>query len=65
MANFKPEVQVGGEWGQNALVFKTEEEALASAKELYGRWLSCTDYRAVETNDAVNEPYTYKEEKQK
>lgn len=54
MSNWKPEVEVHGEWGQNALVFATKEEAEANARDLYGRWMLCTNYRAVETNDPVN-----------
>ncbi len=51
---FKPEVLVQGEWGKNALVFNTEEEALASAKDLFGRWMLCTDFRAVPSDLPAN-----------
>ncbi len=55
--NWKPEVKVENEWGQNALVFATKEEAQWYAKDLYNRWLLATDWRAVESSDPVN--YTY------
>lgn len=51
---WKPEVKVGGEWARNGLVFATEEEAKANARDLMGRWMLVTDYRAVESDDAVN-----------
>lgn len=47
---WKPEVRVAGnhgKWSQNALVFPTEAEALASARDLMGRWLLVEDCRAV------------------
>ena len=54
--NYKPEVCASsdGKFSQNALCFATEAEALTSAKDLYSRWMLCTDYRAVESSDAVN-----------
>lgn len=52
--SFKPQVFVGGEWGMNALVFATKEEAETSARNLFNRWLSCTDHRAFECNEVVN-----------
>jgi hypothetical protein len=53
---FKPEVLVGGQWSRNSLVFATEAEALASAKELMDRWMSVTEARVVEV---VGEPATH------
>lgn len=52
--NYKPEVLVNGEWGQNALVFEEESAAIASARDLYLRWTLCTDYRAVATDLPAN-----------
>ncbi len=52
--SWKPEVKVNGEWGRNALVFATKEEAEESAYDLYGRWTLTTDYRAVEVDEPVN-----------
>jgi hypothetical protein len=54
MSNWKPEVLVNGQWGQNALVFATEEEAIANARNLFWRWTLCADYRAVPSEDPVN-----------
>ncbi len=51
---WKPEVLVSGEWGQNALVFATEEEAKESAGALFGRWTLCQDHRAVEVDEEAN-----------
>lgn len=50
--SFKPEVCASpdGSFSQNSLVFATEAEALASAKDLFHRWTLCTAYRAVESN---------------
>lgn len=48
---WKPEVEVEGKWSQNALVFATEDEAKTSARGLMMRWLTVTDYRAVEVDD--------------
>jgi len=51
---YKPEVRVNGSFHSNSLVFATREEAEQSARELMGRWLLVTDYRAVESTDPVN-----------
>ncbi len=51
---WKPEVLVSGEWGQNALVFATEQEAKDSALDLFSRWTLCVDHRAVEVDEGVN-----------
>ena len=55
--SFKPEVFVEGKWSQNSLVFATEDEAKAKARELMSRWTLVQDSRAVESADVVN--YTY------
>jgi len=47
-------VYVGGGWAGNGLRFATEEEARASACDLYSRWTLCEDYRADESDDEVN-----------
>lgn len=52
--SWKPEVEVNGQWAGNAVVFATQEEAAASAKDLYNRWALATNHRAVETSDPVN-----------
>lgn len=55
MTNYKPGVSTDatGKLYTNALVFATREEALASARELMGRWLSVRDVGVVETDDPV------------
>jgi len=52
--SWKPEVKVNGQWSRNALVFATEEEATASAQDLFNRWLTTAGYRAVEVDEPVN-----------
>ena len=54
--SFEPSVSTDGgqTFNQNALAFATEAEALASAKDLFNRWLSCTGYRATESDQPVN-----------
>lgn len=54
--SFKPSVSTdgGATFNENNLAFATEAEALASAKDLFNRWLSCTDYRAIEPDEPVN-----------
>ena len=57
MKSWKPEVQVAGngdKWSQNNLAFATRDEALHSARDLMNRWLLVTDYRAAESDQAVN-----------
>lgn len=54
---WKPEVYVEDKWSRNSLVFATEEEAIASAKELMDRWMNVTAARAVEV---PGEPATHK-----
>lgn len=54
--SWKPELQVAGEdgWHTNNLCFATKEEAEASAKDIYGRWMSATGWRAAESDEPVN-----------
>ena len=54
--SWKPQVQVSGEgdkWHDNRVRFATEEEAKASASDLYSRWMLVTAFRAVESEDPV------------
>jgi hypothetical protein len=52
--SYRPMVYVGGGWAGNGLRFATEEEARASACDLYSRWTLCEDYRADPSDDEVN-----------
>ena len=52
--SWKPEVEVNGQWSRNALVFATKEEAMASAQDLFSRWILTTGCRAVEVDEPVN-----------
>jgi hypothetical protein len=52
--SYKPMVLVQGSWAGNAVRFESKEEAEASAKDLFGRWLLVEDYRADESEDPVN-----------
>ena len=52
--SWKPEVEVNDQWARNALVFETQEEAETSARELFGRWMLTTGYRAVEVDEPIN-----------
>jgi hypothetical protein len=54
--SFKPQVQTGRDpqFYGNALAFATREEAERSARDLAGRWLLVTDWRAVESDEPVN-----------
>lgn len=54
--SWMPEVMVEREtkWSHNQLRFATEAEALASARELMGRWWAVTDCRAGPSSDPVN-----------
>ena len=61
MMSFKPSVSTDGgvTFNENNLAFATREEAEASAKDLFGRWMLVTDWRAVESTEPVN--YTLKD----
>lgn len=54
--NYRPEVSTDGgkTFGQNGQIFPTKEEAEHMARDIYGRWMLATDYRATETEDPVN-----------
>ena len=54
--SFKPEASTDGgqTFNQNALAFATEAEALASAKDLFNRWMLATNWRVVESDQPVN-----------
>jgi hypothetical protein len=55
--SYRPEYQVIGElgtWHANGLRFATEEEALANAFDLAGRWMAVTHHRAAPSDDPVN-----------
>lgn len=54
--SFKPEVKVIGDdkWYDNAVRFATREEAELSAKDLAGRWMLVTHWRATKSDDPVN-----------
>lgn len=55
--SWKPEVKTiggGDKWSQNNLAFATEEEALASARDLSNRWMLVTGFRAAESDQPVN-----------
>lgn len=55
MRSFKPEVRTGSDpkFYGNALAFATYAEALHSASDVARRWFLVTDYRAVESDEAV------------
>ena len=56
---YRPMVEVNGnEWAGNALVFATEEEAAANARNLMSRWMLVTNWRVDETGDPVNYRWT-------
>lgn len=52
--SYRPMVQVSGKWNGNAVRFATEEEALASARDLMGRWFLVENYGADYSDDPVN-----------
>ncbi|TXH45789.1 MAG: hypothetical protein E6Q97_30800 [Desulfurellales bacterium] len=54
--SFKPAVKTFNEdkFHHNNLAFATEEEALASAKDLANRWLLVEDFRVDESDQPVN-----------
>ena len=56
MISWKPEVVAdsSGKWCDNALRFKTEDEAYQSASALAGRWSLVTNWRATPSDDAPN-----------
>jgi len=52
--SWKPVVLVDGKWGQNALAFRTEQEAKTWAHDLLMRWFVPTDSGAVESDEEPN-----------
>ena len=58
--SFKPMVSTGTDpkFYGNALAFATQAEALANANDLFNRWMLCTDYRAVESDEPVTHTYS-------
>jgi hypothetical protein len=49
---------VGGDrWSTNALRFPDREEALEYARDLAGRWMLVTRWRAVDDTVPLNQPY--------
>lgn len=54
--SFKPSVSTDGgtTFNENNLAFATREEAEASARDLMARWMLVTDYRVIESDQAVN-----------
>lgn len=54
--SFKPEISTDGglSFHQNALVFATREEAEASARDTFGRWMLATDWRVTESDQPAN-----------
>lgn len=55
--SWKPEVYVEGKWTASGLVFATEEEAKRYAHDLFMRWTSTDDHRAVVSKEPVNYRY--------
>lgn len=57
--SWKPQVQTGSDpkFYGNALAFATREEAEANAKDLFNRWMLCTGYRAIESDEPVSHSY--------
>ena len=57
--SFKPEFTTGSDpkFYGNALTFATREEAEANAKSLYGRWMICTGFQTVESDEPVTHTY--------
>jgi hypothetical protein len=53
--SWAPEViaDSSGEWCRNSLRFATEREAMASARELMGRWFAVRECRAAPSSDPV------------
>jgi hypothetical protein len=54
---WKPEVHVEGKWYANGITFETRPEAAEYAKDLFYRWTSTADHRAVESDAVPNYRY--------
>jgi hypothetical protein len=52
--SYRPMVQVGREWAGNGVRFATEEEAMASARDLMSRWTLVENYGSEYSDDPVN-----------
>lgn len=54
--SWRPVVKVYGDdkWHGNALRFATQEEAMANARDLHGRWMATIDYAAQTSDDPPN-----------
>lgn len=54
--SYKPAIKLVNEdkYHHNNLAFATEEEALASGRDLMGRWILVEDYRADKSDQPVN-----------
>ena len=57
---YKPTVKVDGKFCTNSLVFATKEEALASSRELMGRWMMVSDFSYEESDEPVNYEFDLK-----
>ena len=57
--SWKPEVIAdnSGKWCGNGLAFATKDEAERWARDLSMRWTLVRDYRAVESDEEVNQTY--------
>lgn len=52
--SYRPMVQVSGKWAGNGVRFATEDEAMASARDLMSRWFLVENYGAESSEDPVN-----------
>lgn len=54
--SFKPMIQTanGTKYYANSTAFATREEAEASAKDIFNRWMLATDWRVDESDEPVN-----------
>ena len=53
--SWKPAIKTsGGDFHLNGQAFETKEEAEAMAKDIFGKWMLATDYKAVESDEPVN-----------
>ena len=49
---FRPEIKVAGQWHGSLMVFATRAEAEHDAEQVFNRWSSAEDWRAIEYKDA-------------
>lgn len=53
--SWKPAIKTsGGDFHLNGRAFETKEEAEAMAKDIFGKWMLATDYKAVESDEPAN-----------